>query len=85
MATKTAPPKRRRLRIRLRLLMLLVLVAGVWMGSLVNKARKEREDVAAVKQYEGSVHFDWEFVNGNLTTVTQPHASRGLMVEKAPG
>src|SRR3954454_17549939 len=74
----TTAPHRRRFRISLRVLMLVVLVAGVWMGWQVNKARRQREAVAAVKKYGGWVHYDWEMVNGKVAKGTQPHAPKWL-------
>jgi hypothetical protein len=76
MATDAIPAKRRRFRVSLRVVMLLVLVIGLWMGYRVNKARKQREAVAAVKAYGGWVHYDWEFVNGNLARNTQPRVPK---------
>jgi hypothetical protein len=58
--------------------MLLVLVFGVWLGWRVNKAREQREAVAAVANYGGWVHYDHEFVNGKLTPGGKPWASRWL-------
>lgn len=75
---ETITLKRRRLRLTLRVAMLLVLVAGVWMASVVNKARRQRDAVAAARRLGGSVHFDWEFVNGHVTKGTQPHGPRWL-------
>jgi hypothetical protein len=58
--------------------MLLVLVFGVWLGWRVNKAREQREAVAAVAKYGGWVHYDHEFVNGKLTPGGKPWAPRWL-------
>jgi hypothetical protein len=58
--------------------MLLVLVFGLWLGWRVNKAREQREAVAAVAKYGGWVHYDHEFVNGKLTPGGKPWAPRWL-------
>jgi hypothetical protein len=55
-------------------MMLLVLIVAALMGWLVHKARKQREAVAAVKEFGGWVHYDYEFVNGKLTPGRQPWA-----------
>src|SRR4051794_4738222 len=67
-------PIRRHLRVSLRVLMLVVLCSGSWIGWQVNKARRQREAVEAVKQYGGWVHYDWELVNGRVAKGTKPHA-----------
>ena len=33
-----------------------------WLGWIVNKAREQREAVAALQKFGGFVHYDWEFV-----------------------
>lgn len=69
---ESTPPKRRRLRVTLRVAMLLVLVAGVWMASVVNSARRQREAVADIKSRGGVIHYDWEYVGGKLTKGARP-------------
>jgi Leucine Rich repeat len=64
---------RHRLRISLRVLMLLILLLGIWLGWRVNKARAQREAVAAVRKFGGWVHFDYEFKNGPVS-VPRGHA-----------
>lgn len=76
--TNVNTPKCRRLRISLRVLIVAVLATGLWMGCLVNKARRQREAVAAVKKYGGWVHSDWQSVNGKVTKGTQPNAPNWL-------
>lgn len=71
------PPKRRRLNVSVRVLMLLVLAAGVWMGRQIGKAREQRDAVAAVREYGGTVHYDWEFPKGEIGG-THPRAPRWL-------
>jgi hypothetical protein len=65
--------KRHRLRISLRVLMLLILLLGIWLGWRVNKARAQREAVAAVREFGGWVHYDYEFKNGPVS-VPRGHA-----------
>lgn len=61
MTTESVP---RRIRISLRLTMAMIVVLGLWMGWLVNKTRKEREAVAAVKSNGGMARYDCENFNG---------------------
>lgn len=70
--TNVNTPKRRRLRISLRVFMLVVLVAGVWLGSLVNNARRQRGAVADIKAGDGYVYYDWQYVNGMIEKGTRP-------------
>jgi hypothetical protein len=65
---------RRRLRISLRATMLAIVVLGLWLGWQVNRARRQREAVAAIQRYGGWVHYDYEFVNGTLTPGRSPRA-----------
>jgi len=58
---------RHRFKISLRATMLVILLVCIWLGWQVNKAREQREAVAAVQRYGGWVHYDFEFVNGKLT------------------
>ena len=57
-------PKVRWKTISLRGPLLVILVIALWLGWIVNKARQEREAVAALQKFGGLVHYDWEFVNG---------------------
>ena len=58
--------------------MVLVLIFAVFLGWRVNKARQQRRAVAAVQEYGGWVHFDYEFVNGKLTPGQEPWAPQWL-------
>jgi hypothetical protein len=60
------------------MLMLLVLVLACWLGWITNKARQQRVAVTAITQSHGSVRYDWEFVNGKLTTGRELAAPRWL-------
>jgi Leucine Rich repeats (2 copies) len=71
-------PRRPRFRISVRVMMLIVLVIAVLLGWQANKAREQREAVAAVQRYGGWVHYDYEFVNGTLTPGQRPWAPRWL-------
>jgi hypothetical protein len=64
----------RRLKISVRVLMLLVLTVGVLLAWRVNRARRQREAVEAVKEFGGEVYYDFEFVTGPLKT---PQATWG--------
>jgi hypothetical protein len=57
-------PSSRWKTISLRGLLLVILVIASWLGWIVNKARQQRETVAALQKIGGFVHYDWEFVNG---------------------
>ncbi len=50
--------------ISVRGLLLLVLLIALWLGWMANKAREQREAVAALQQFGGFVHYDWEFTGG---------------------
>ena len=65
---------RHQLKISLRAMMLVILVFGLWLGWRVNKAREQREAVAAVQKYGGWVHYDYEFVNGKVASGRNPPA-----------
>jgi hypothetical protein len=69
---------RHRLKISLRASMLVIVLLGIWLGWQVNKAREQREAVAAIQRYGGWVHYDYEFVNGKLTPGRSPWAPRWL-------
>jgi hypothetical protein len=69
---------RKSLRFSLRTLMVFVLIFAVFLGWRVNKARQQRRAVAAVQEYGGWVHFDYEFVKGKLTPGQEPWAPQWL-------
>src|SRR4051794_4684008 len=69
---------RRRLKLTLRASMVLVVCVAVLLGWRVNKARQQREAVAAVRRHGGWVHYDYEFVNDKLTPGRQPWGPRWL-------
>ncbi len=70
--------KRKRIRLTLGGMMLLILCLAVVLGWRVNKARLQREAVAAVKRHGGWVHYAHEMVNGVLTPGRQPKGPRWL-------
>jgi hypothetical protein len=53
-------------RLSLRMSMGLVLLVGVWMGTLVRQADRQRAAVTAITRAGGSVYYSWEFVGGTL-------------------
>jgi hypothetical protein len=59
-------------------MMLIVLIIAIVLGWQVNKAREQREVVQAIQKYGGWVHYDQEFVNGNLAPGRSPWAPRWL-------
>jgi hypothetical protein len=65
-------------RITIRVMMLLVLIVALLLGRQVNKAREQRKAVAAVQNYGGWVHYDYEFVSGKIAPGRSPMAPRWL-------
>ena len=63
-----------KLTISVRTLLVLVLGIGIWLGWVTNKARRQREAVAAVKKHGGWVHYDYEFDNDCFVPGSQPWA-----------
>jgi hypothetical protein len=57
-------PKVRWKTISVRGLLVLVLAIALWLGWIANKAREQRQAVAALQKWGGFVHYDWEFVDG---------------------
>ena len=55
-------PRRRRFAFSVRGLLLFNLVIGFWLGWGVYRARQQREAVAALTDFGGSVHYDYEFI-----------------------
>jgi hypothetical protein len=78
MSSPTNMPTRRWSRFSIRVMMLIVLLIAVLLGWQANKAREQREVVAAVQKYGGWVHYDYEFVNGKLITGRSPWGPRWL-------
>jgi hypothetical protein len=56
--------KSRRLKISVRVLMLLVVLLAVFLAWRANRARRQREAVAALQKFGGWVHYDYELVPG---------------------
>jgi hypothetical protein len=52
--------------ISLRGLLLLIFGIALLLGWIANKARQQREAVAALQKFGGFVHYDWEFVDGRV-------------------
>ena len=65
MATNAlASPWQRYLGIRLRGLIVLVLVLGSALGWIVNRAKFQRDAVAAIEKAGGSAKYEWELKDG---------------------
>jgi len=60
----SSPPRRRWIAFSIRGVLAFILVLALWLGWLVHQARQRREAVAAVKQFGGWVHYDYEFAPG---------------------
>jgi hypothetical protein len=58
--------RRRWIALTVRGLLLLVLVIGLGLGWVIHRARKQREAVAAVKEFGCWVHYDYEFAPGRV-------------------
>jgi Leucine-rich repeat (LRR) protein len=71
-------PFSRRLTFSLRTSMLLVPVVAAWLGWITHRARVQRDAVAAIRDFGGTVRFDWQFVDGTLTSGREPAAPRWL-------
>ena len=73
---KVAP--RRRMRVSLRVMMLAILCLAVFLGWQVNKARQQREAVAAVRRHGGWVYYDFQMVDDKPVPGKQPWGPRWL-------
>ena len=73
---KVAP--RRRMRVSLRVMMLAILCLAIFLGWQVNKARQQREAVAAVRRHGGWVHYDYQMVDDKPVPGKQPWGPRWL-------
>ena len=60
------PARRKRLRLALsvKMPMLLLVPLAVWLGWVTNKARQQGDAVIAIREYGGSVRYDYEYVDG---------------------
>ena len=64
-AAKQSLKPRRFLRFSLRALMLAIGVLSVWLAIQVNKAQKQRAAVAAIREADGAVLYDWMLEHQN--------------------
>ncbi len=64
--------KRGRLAIGLRGLMVRILALGLLLGWQARKADDQRKAVRALKEANGSYHYDWEFVGGKYAKGRKP-------------
>jgi hypothetical protein len=78
MTSPNNKPTRPWARMSLRVMVLIVLIVAVLMSWHVNTAREQREAIDAVREYGGSVHFDYEFVGDNLIPGQTPWGPRWL-------
>jgi hypothetical protein len=67
----TVRPKRR-FAISLRAVLLLVLVVGLALGWKVNRARRQRDAVAAIRAEGGTVRYDWERISPPMERSSVP-------------
>ena len=67
-------PKRRWFQFRLRTLLIAILVLSLplsWFAMRMEKARRQREAVVAIRWLEGTAYYEWEFKSGG----TQPSST----------
>jgi hypothetical protein len=58
---------------------LIIIVAGsIWLAVLVNGTRRQARAARAIRDYGGSVHYDFEVVNGELVPGREPWVPRWL-------
>jgi hypothetical protein len=79
METSSVHPWRRVLRISLRSLVVVVVVIAGWLGWIVHSARVQREAVAAIRELEGTVRYDWERKDGRQVPNGKPWCPRWLV------
>jgi Leucine Rich repeat len=81
--TVQAKPTTRRwwnyMRFTVRGLIVLVLLIGGWLGWVVRSTRIQREAVAAIRNGEGDVRYDWEWSNGVYNPAGKPWAPQWLV------
>jgi hypothetical protein len=65
-----------RVRFRLRVLIVVVLAIGGSLGWIVNRARVQREAVAAIRRAGGFVAYDWEWQNRRGNRKAKPSGPR---------
>jgi hypothetical protein len=61
-----------RLKVRLRVLLFAVLVLAVVLGGYVHQARRQRMAVDVIERNGGLVRYDWQYVNGQITSGRRP-------------
>jgi hypothetical protein len=57
---------------------LLVLAVAAWPGWITHGTRQQREAVAAIHEYGGTVRYDYEYVDGIPTPDREPAAPKWL-------
>ncbi len=60
MTETTTKPRRRWLRFSLRTLLVVIAVGCVWLGSIANRAQKQRRAVEVITNLGGTVNYDYE-------------------------
>jgi internalin A len=79
-----ARPWRRYLRISVRGLIVVVLVLGGGLGWVVNRARVQREAVAAIERAGGSIKYKWDYTVGTLISSEEPAWPKWLLKNVGP-
>jgi len=79
-----ARPWRSYLRISVRGLIVVVLVLGGGLGWVVNRARVQREAVAAIERAGGSVKYKWDYTVGTLISSEEPAWPNWLIKNVGP-
>ena len=84
MVPSNPSPMKKRLRwfrFSLRTMLLVVVVFAVWLGVQTNRARRQREAVAAILQLKGTVIYDYQQVSPSrllFNSKAQPRAPAWL-------
>jgi hypothetical protein len=79
-----ARPWRKYMRISVRGLVVAVLVLGGGFGWVVNRARVQREAVAAIERAGGSVKYEWDFADGHVISGGEPAWPKWLLKNLGP-
>ncbi len=78
-STKTDPSKRKRrwFQFSLRTLMVFTLICAIacaWLGSKIERKRRERESVKLIEEMGGSAYYDYQVVEDSLAPSWSPDA-----------
>ena len=66
------------IQVSVRSLLLIIVITAVFLGVQVNRARTQAHAAAAIKNYGGFVHYDYEYANGAYKPGGEPWAPAWL-------